>query len=332
MKKLRWGFLSTAGIGRKNWVGVRDSGNCVLAAVASRDVERSRRYIAECQSRAAFDTEPEAMGSYEELIDSPDIDAVYIPLPTGLRKEWVIRAAKAGKHVLCEKPCALSAADLEEMIAACRRNNVQFMDGVMFMHHPRFAELRKVLDDGASVGKVRHITSMFTFQANETFFDKNIRSQTQLEPTGCLGDLGWYCIRLALWAKGWQMPVEIRGHAEYRANAAGNAQVLTEFTGEMVFEDGATASFFSSFLAPLQKWGYISGTKGWLRVEDFVLPKSKEESSYILSGSEVKVASSASQEANMLRNFASQVLSGRLNEDWPMWAMKTQRVMDACLK
>ena len=106
MKKLRFGFLSTANIGRKNWKAIFNSGNCVVSAVASREVKKSREFIRACQREFPFATEPAAFGSYEELLASPSVDAVYIPLPTGLRKEWVLRAAAAGKHVVCEKPCA----------------------------------------------------------------------------------------------------------------------------------------------------------------------------------------------------------------------------------
>src|SRR5579863_4146140 len=105
MTKLRWGILSTAQIARKNWKGIWHSGNSVITAVASRDAQRSRQFIAECQKEHPFDVAPAALGSYEQLLASPDVDAVYIPLPTGLRKEWVLRAAKAKKHILCEKPC-----------------------------------------------------------------------------------------------------------------------------------------------------------------------------------------------------------------------------------
>src|SRR5271170_5364629 len=119
MNKLRFGILGTADIARKNWKAIFHSGNCEIVAVASRDVERSRKFIAEGQAQVPFSTTPAAFGSYEELLASPDVDAVYIPLPTGLRKEWVMRAAAAGKHVICEKPCAVSAGDLEEMISAC---------------------------------------------------------------------------------------------------------------------------------------------------------------------------------------------------------------------
>src|ERR1051325_8735895 len=130
MKRLRIGFLSTAGIGRKNWKAAFNSGNCVVSAVASRDANKSRKFIEECSKEATFEPAPAALGRYEELLTSKNVDAVYIPLPTGLRKEWVIRAANAGKHVLCEKPCAINSTDLEEMLAACKKNSVQFLDGV----------------------------------------------------------------------------------------------------------------------------------------------------------------------------------------------------------
>src|SRR5664279_5060932 len=181
MKKLRIGFLSTSGIGRKNWKAVFNSGNCVVTAVASRDVNKSLKYIDDCSQESAFETRPAALGSYEELLASKNVDAVYIPLPTTLRKEWVVRAAKAGKHVVCEKPCAVNAAILGEMLSACRENNVQFMDGVMFMHSQRLARVRETLDDGVSVGQIKRIVSQFSFPGSEVFFRDNIRVNASLE-------------------------------------------------------------------------------------------------------------------------------------------------------
>ena len=103
------------------------------------------------------------MGSYEELLASDTVDAVYVPLPTGIRKTWLIRAAEAGKHVLSEKPVAATADDVKEILAACRRNSVQFMDGVMFMHSRRLDRLREVLSDGQSFGQIRRIVAHFSF-------------------------------------------------------------------------------------------------------------------------------------------------------------------------
>ncbi len=211
MKKLRIGFLSTAGIGRKNWKAILNSGNCVVSAVASRDVEKSRAFIRECQAENAFANVPAALGSYEALMASPEVDAIYIPLPTGVRKEFVLRAAAAGKHIVCEKPCATDAAELAEMLAACQKHSVQFMDGVMFMHSPRLARVREIFDDGQSVGQIRRIASAFSFYPGEEFFSTNIRANGALEPAGCLGDLGWYCIRFALWTMNWRMPEAVAG-------------------------------------------------------------------------------------------------------------------------
>ena len=344
MKKLRWGFLSTARIGQKNWAAIREAENCVVTAVASREKARSEKFIASCQAAAPLETPPVALGSYEELIASPIVDAVYIPLPTALRANWVIRAAEAGKHVLCEKPCAVSAAELKGILEACRRNRVQFLDGVKFMHHPRMNRVREVLNEGGSVGEIRRITSSFTFAAYDKFFEENIRVRHDLEPAGSLGDLGWYCIRFSLWAMGWQMPLEVSGRilsdSRFRRDAPA---VPVEFSGELMFAGGASAALYSSFISPNQQWVNISGNKGWLRMDDFVLPADPHQAHLQVNGVEALVrncdcvgahsaSQAGSQQVNMFRNFANQVFTGKINEDWPEWAWKTQVVMDACLE
>ena len=191
MKPVRWGILGTANIAQKNWKAILNSGNGSVVAVASRDPKRSAEFIRLCQTEASFAHSPRALGSYDELLAASDIDAVYIPLPTGIRGDWVKRAAAAGKHVVCEKPCATSVAELNDMLAACRQHKVQFLDGVMFMHSRRLERMREVLDDGKTIGRTRRITSAFTFRAPAEFFASNIRARADLEPYGCLGDLGW---------------------------------------------------------------------------------------------------------------------------------------------
>ena len=216
----RWGILSTADIAKKNWLAIRNSGNAVVTAVASRSVERAQKFIRECQAHSPFEQVPAAVGTYEELLTRKDVDAVYIPLPTGLRKEWVIRAAEAGKHVLAEKPVGVTAADVIEMTAACAQHNVQFMDGVMFMHSQRLPKLREVLNDGQSVGRLRRISSQFSFAGSDEFVKGNIRASGELEPAGCLGDLGWYNIRFTLWAMNYQMPTGFSANTCLPASAA----------------------------------------------------------------------------------------------------------------
>jgi predicted dehydrogenase len=345
MKKLRFGFLSTAGIGRKNWKAIFNSGNCVVSAVASRDIEKSRKFIDDCSREATFETKPAAFGSYEELLASKNVDAVYIPLPTGLRKEFVIRAAQAGKHIVCEKPCAVSSASLDEMLSACKKSNVQFMDGVMFMHSQRLAHVRETLDDGASVGQIKRIVAQFSFPGHEEFFRKNIRVNSALEPAGCLGDLGWYDIRFALWAMDWQLPREVSG----RILAQTGSSALTDFSAELIFDGGVSASLYCSFINFRQQWVNVSGTKGYLQISDFVNPfygdelgfevMNIEQDGYKILPSVRRVSvtehsngHSTAQEANMFRNFANQIFSGKLNDNWPMWSLKTQQVQDACLE
>jgi len=252
MRPLRIGFLSTAGIGRKNWKAILNSGNAVVAAVASRDVARSVEFIEACQREHPFATVPTALGSYEELLASPEVDAVYLPVPTGLRKNWVLRAAQHGKHLLCEKPCAVNVAELEAMLGACRRHGVQFLDGVMFMHSPRLARLREVLDDGRSVGSIRHLASGFSFYPGETFFRSNIRVNGDLEPAGCLGDLGWYSIRFALWTL---RPHRVCGHLVLSRGA--ERAVLHVFSrGQTAMDAGQRTKRVAAaagFCAPLQR-------------------------------------------------------------------------------
>jgi len=346
MNQLRIGFLSAAGIGRSNWKAIFNSGNCAVSAVASRNIEKSRRFIDECQRENAFATRPDALGSYEDLLAAKNVDAVYIPLPTGLRKEWVRRAAAAGKHILCEKPCATSAAELEEMLAACRQHNVQFMDGVMFMHSPRLAKVREFLDDGRSVGQIRRIASAFTFYSGEEFFNNNIRANGALEPTGCLGDLGWYSIRFMLWTLNWQMPETVAGRILSQSeNLPHRPSSPTEFSAGLFYPGGVSAEFYCSFRAAKQQWTHVSGQKGWLLLPDFVHPFNSYEPEFQVNEKSVTVAGdvkcppgadpkmqnhATAQDTRMWRNFAAQIFSGRLNEDWPIWSLKTQQVLDAC--
>lgn len=349
----RWGILGAAGIARKNWQGIKYAGNGQLTAVASRSRDRAAQFIAECQSFVPQDPVPVACGSYEELLERSDVDAVYIPLPTGLRKEWVIRAAEAGKHVLAEKPVGCHVGEVEEMLAACRRHRVQFMDGVMFMHSARLARLRETLDDGVSVGTLRRIATQFSFAAPAEFHQSNIRAHSVLEPLGCLGDLGWYNIRFTLWVMKYVLPTRVTGRllaASGRTDSPG--AVPMEFSAELLFPGDVSASFFCSFLTENQQWANISGSKGFAHLRDFVLPFYGAEAAFDVTNAVFHVRGSDfnmldrtrrvaageysnsyadSQEARLFRHFGELVLSRQLDDSWGDIALRTQRVLDACL-
>ncbi len=353
MKQLRWGILGAANIARKNWRAIRHSGNATLTAVASRDPQRARAFVDACQSVEPFTPEPVIYDGYEELIAAPQVDAVYVPLPTGRRQEWILRAAKAGKHILSEKPCAIRLADLEEILAVCRERRVQYMDGVMFTHNRRLQQLRQVLDDGVSVGDLRRITSHFSFLGDADFFRNAIQMDHSLEPLGCLGDLGWYSIRLALWAVNWQSPQSVSGRIlEQVRDVSGQAAVATAFSGELIFPGGVSADFYCSFVAENSQWATLTGTKGYVRIPDFVLPFTNstlafetnqiqasaqgcdwrlEHTARAVPFTELETNPATAQETNMFRHFSQQVLSGQLNEDWPRAAWRTQQVTNACM-
>jgi predicted dehydrogenase len=276
---------------------------------------------------------------------------VYIPLPTGLRKEWVIRAAQAGKHVLVEKPVGCDAADVAEILAACEQQQVQFMDGVMFMHGRRLQRLRAVVDQ--DVAPIRHIATQFSFLADSDFQQTNIRSHGKLEPLGCLGDLGWYNLRFTLWAMGEAEPLRVSGriHAETQQSADAPPVPLA-FSGTLEFAGGVSASYYCSFTAAHSQWAVVSGETGLLQLSDFVLPFSGETTRYSLTHSRFEINgcqadmhagqqveqvdepsnnAPGSQESALFADFSQLVLDGRLDPSWGRISLLTQRVMDACL-
>jgi predicted dehydrogenase len=343
--------LGAANIARKNWKAMRLAENATLAAVASREPARAKAWLTECQAECPFPTAPTACG-YDELLKHPEVDAVYIPLPTGIRREWVVKAANAGKHVLCEKPCGPDAAELRAMLDACKANGVQFMDGVMFMHGKRLPLLRTAIDDGETVGQPRRIASQFSFAAGDDFLKNNIRVSSALEPLGCLGDLGWYNIRFSLFAMKYQLPRQVSGRT-LAASGPDDAPVPLEFSGELFFAGGVSASFYCSFNTELQQWAHVSGTKGSISVRDFVLPYFGCESEFTADRPVFNVKGTSyhweshpkrfavteysdgapdAQETNMIRTFSGLVLSGKPDPFWGEVALKTQLVMDACLR
>lgn len=348
----RWGFLSTAAIARKNWKAIRLSGNGRVSAVASRSIPKAQAFIDECAEEVPPGGEVAAVGSYEELIERDDVDVIYIPLPTGLRKQWVLAAAKAGKHVLCEKPVAINLQDAQDMVSACAEAGVQFMDGVMFDHSKRLEEVCRSLRSGESVGKLRRINCHFSFSGDDSFQQSNIRTDSVLEPHGCLGDLGWYCIRMTLWAAGLKMPTHLSARTiTGLAGKDSDGEVPGEFSAELQFEDGLSAAFYCSFLTNNQQTVLLSGDEGYLTVDDFVLPFYDAEASWAENRhvleidncrwnfrrhrnrkaiAEYSCGEPNATEVKMVRRLGQCVIENELDPRYPDLTIKTQRILDAC--
>eukprot|EP01101_Sappina_pedata_P006706 TRINITY_DN340_c0_g1_i8.p1 TRINITY_DN340_c0_g1~~TRINITY_DN340_c0_g1_i8.p1 ORF type:complete len:245 (-),score=65.45 TRINITY_DN340_c0_g1_i8:422-1156(-) len=188
-----WGILSTANIANKVADAIQASINAKVVAVASRSQEKAQEFAKKWNIATVH-------GSYQALIDDPEVQAVYIPLPTSMKEEWVIKAANKGKHVLVEKPL-ISWESTERMIAACNANGVQFLDGTMWRHHPRTLLFETLLFKNKILGDIypRRTECTFSYAIPD---ETNIRYDAQLEPSGTLGDLGWYCVLAILWSHG----------------------------------------------------------------------------------------------------------------------------------
>ncbi len=316
---IRWGILGTAKIATKVSRAIRLAERNEMVAIASRTTERAKSWAREHQVDRAY-------GSYEALIDDPEIDAVYIPLPPSMHRDWTIRAAERGKHVLCEKPITANVTEAIEMADACRRHGVQLMDGVMWVHHERTTAMRQHLD-GWALGRLRHISAAFSFHWDE-IPDDNIRLQSDLAG-GSLGDLGYYCVRAIWWAFG-ELPRRVFATARYYRDVDMNLSALLWFDGDR------SASFNCGFDTVYRKWFEIAGTHGSLVCDDFVVPWKEETARYWthdLDGkpTEHKIDGCV-QEARMIANFSDAFRSGTFNERWPADAIATMRVCDALAK
>ncbi|MEI7771116.1 MAG: Gfo/Idh/MocA family oxidoreductase [Chloroflexales bacterium] len=187
MSKVHWGILSTAKIGMKKVTPAMQRGElCEVAAIASRSQESARAAAAELGI-------PRAYGSYAELLADPEIDAIYNPLPNHLHVPWSIKAIEAGKHVLCEKPIGMSAAEAQQLIAAAaRRPQIKVMEAFMYRHHPQWQRARELVRAGA-IGELRSIQSFFSYFNRDP---ANVRNQADIGGGGMM-DIGCYAISSA---------------------------------------------------------------------------------------------------------------------------------------
>jgi len=315
---VRFGVFGTGRITRKVGPAIARTPGAELAAVASRDAERAAAWAS--QHGAA-----RSSGSYAELLDDPGLDALYIALPPSLHREWTVRAAERGLHVLCEKPLAPSIAEAEEMADACRRHGVQLMDGVMWVHTPRAAMMRAVLNEG-TLGEVRRVTSAFTFKPDAW---RPGEFRLSGEPGGgSLLDLGWYCVGATLWAFG-EMPQAVTGRARF-----GNGVDLS-FDGLLHFSGGRTAGFDCGFEAAMRKWVEIAGDRGSLVCDDFTRPWNPERARFWLHDAYGKAAEHRSdpvvQEDCLIDAFCRLIRSGVRDHVWAETAIRVQKVCEALL-
>ncbi len=191
MEKINWGVIGTAGIAKGQTIpGMTEAENCNLYAIAGRDIEKARAY----QAEFGFD---KAYGSYEELLEDPKVEAVYIPLPNTLHYEWTKKALRHGKHVLCEKPLTPTAAQAEELFRTAEENHVFLMEAFAYLHSPFIAAVKAEIDAGV-IGEIRYIESQFVTSDYDL---SNIRMRKETAG-GCTYDLGCYTTSMVQWMTG----------------------------------------------------------------------------------------------------------------------------------
>ncbi|MHA0856773.1 Gfo/Idh/MocA family protein [Paenibacillus sp. CMAA1364] len=319
-RKLKWGVLGSSQIAINSVIpGILQSHLNEVVGIASRTLEKAQESAVQFQI-------PKAYGTYEQLLQDPDIDAVYIPLPNHLHYEWTIKAIQAGKHVLCEKPLALNAEEAEQMIRAAKEAGVLLAEAFMYRYHPRYTQIKEIIDRG-EIGEVRGIRSAFTFNnANDL---NNVRYRKEWGG-GALYDVGCYPITAARLLLG-KEPEAVTVQAQF-SSVHGDVDMMA--AGLIEFEGGVSLQFdcamWSAFRNPLE----VLGSEGIIEVPSaYVTPTEESGHFYIIKSGETNKISVPFLNAYSLQAdaFAKAVLQGEPLPFDATDAVLNMKIIDACL-
>jgi len=293
-KVLNWGLLSTARINSALIPPLRASKRNHLAAVASRTQEAADRYAREQGI-------PQSHGTYESLLADPDIDVIYNPLPNHLHAEWTIKAVEAGKHVLCEKPLALSVDEVDAMRSAARKHGCIVAEAFMYRHHPQTLRVQEIVKSG-SLGDLKLIRGSFSFVLSRA-------GDVRLDPAmggGSIWDVGCYPISYARTVAG-SAPLEVFGW-----QVTGPTGIDETFVGQIRFENGLHVHFDCSFAIPFHAFMEIAGSEGRLNIPTPFKPETGEKI-YLTRGEETETIKIKGQELYIgeVEDMADTILLGR---------------------
>jgi predicted dehydrogenase len=293
-KVLNWGLLSTARINRALITPLRASQRNQLLAVASRTQESAEKYAQEWKI-------PRAHGSYEALLADPEIDVVYISLPNHLHTTWTIKAVEAGKHVLCEKPLALSVEEVDTVQSAARKHERVVMEAFMYRHHPQTLKVQEVVKSG-SLGPLKLIRGSFSFALSR-------EGDIRLDPAmggGSIWDIGCYPISYARTVVG-AAPLEVFGW-----QVIGPTGIDDTFVGQMRFDHDILAQFDSSFVIPFHAFMEIVGSEGTLNIPRPFKPET-DEKIYLTRGEKTETIKVKGQELYIgeVENMADAIRLGQ---------------------
>lgn len=258
-KTLNWGFLSTAKINHALMKPLRASKRTRLLGVASRSLSNAEAYARKWNI-------PRAYGSYEALLADPEIDVIYNSLPNHMHAEWTVKALRAGKHVLCEKPLALTLAEVDEIASVSRETGIVVVEAFMYRHHTQTLKIKELVDDG-TIGQVQLIRGSFTFTLTR---EGNYRFVKEYGG-GSLWDVGCYPISFARMIVG-EEPAEVFG---WQVPGPGGSD--ESFYGQMRFGNGIHAQFDCGFKSQFRSHIELVGTEGTIQVPAPFKPGLKNE-------------------------------------------------------
>ncbi len=309
---LRWGIISTARIALRRVIpALQKAESATILAIASRDLARAREAAAQLGI-------PRAYGSYEELLADREVEAVYNPLPNSLHRIWTVRAAEAGKHVLCEKPLAVDATEAETIVGACQRAGILLQEAFMYRFHPQIDETQRLVRDG-TIGKPWLVRSAFTFTVSRP---EDIRLNPSLGGGGLM-DVGCYCINISRLLLGEPTAVWGVGREENGVDVV--------FAGALEFAHHAAAQFDCGVRAPGRQFCEIVGTEGVLTLLRPFQPEEDPASLLLQRGDrhERIELPGTNQYVRMVEAFGECVRTGRPPRFPASDAVGNMRVIDA---
>lgn len=313
-ERVRFAVMGTGRITRRLVADLQSTPGVTVEVIGSRDLARAQW----CGGQYGI---AKVVGSYDELLADPAVDAVYIALPPALHARWCRRAADAGKHVLCEKPLAMNLAEAVDLAAHCRARAVRWLDATAWLHHQRTAAMTERLRNGG-LGRLRQITAAMSFyhpfQAGDHRLDSSLGG-------GCLLDLGWYVAGCAILAAG--TPRRLWAHCR------SDNGVVMQVDAMLWFDDQVTAQIQCSFDTATRKWFEWAGEQASLVCDDFTRPRLDRPTRFWLhhrAGESETVTVTpteldGSQERAMIAKLASDDDLGRFHQQ----ALQTQAVLDA---
>ena len=293
-KILNWGLLSTARINRELIPPLQVSKRNHLLAVGSRTQESADAYAEEKKIERAY-------GSYEALLADPDIHVIYNSLPNHLHAEWTIKAVEAGKHVLCEKPIALSVDEVDAIKSAAHKHGRVVAEAFMYRHHPQTLKVQEIVNSG-SLGTLKLIRGSFSFVLTQ-------EGDVRLNPEwggGSIWDVGCYPISYARTVVG-ESPLEVFGW-----QVTGRTGIDDTFVGQMRFKSDVHAQFDSSFVIPFHSYMEIVGSEATLSIPKPFKPYVNEQI-FITRDDETEAIKIKGQELYLgeVEDMADAILDGK---------------------